>query len=115
MSISTEEMRLALARRLREAREYVGLSQDEVAEALNISRPGVTHLESGQRKVESTELQKLSTLYGRTVDYLLNGVELAAESQVAFLARALHGLSANDMEELSRFAKFLRNVPTEKT
>lgn len=113
--VSTEAQRLAMAQRLREAREYVGLSQDEVAEALNLSRPAVTNMESGQRKVEATELQKMSTMYGRTVDYFLNGDELAAESQVAFLARALHGLTASDMEELGRFAKFLRNAPTDKT
>lgn len=107
---TTEAQRLALAQRLRNAREYVGLSQDEVADALGLSRPAVTNMESGQRKVEATELQKMSTLYGRTVDYFLDGTE-AAESQLAFLARALHGLTANDIKELGQFAQFLRNAP----
>lgn len=109
--ISADAQRAALAQRLRQAREYVGLSQDEVADALNLSRPAVTNMESGQRKVEATELQTMSTLYGRTVNYFLNGTEIAAESQVAFLARAVHGLTKSDVEELSRFATFLRNAP----
>ena len=107
--------RAALGQRLRDAREYVGLSQDEVADALELSRPAVTNMESGARKVAATELQRMSQLYGRTVDYFLNGSELPAESKVAYLARALHGLSASDMDELGRFAHFLRNAPSNKT
>lgn len=112
---SADPKRMVLARRLREAREYVGLSQDEVADALNLSRPAVTNMESGHRKVEATELEAMSKVYGRTVDYFLNGAEQPAESQVAYLARALHGLTTSDMEELGRFAQFLRNAPANKT
>ena len=46
-----DQDRLRLAERLRDAREYVGLSQDEVANALGVSRPAVTNIESGNRKV----------------------------------------------------------------
>lgn len=113
--LPTDPKRMVLAQRLREAREYVGLSQDEVADALNLSRPAVSNIESGQRKVEATELETMSKVYGRTIDYFLNGAEHPAESQVAYLARALHGLTTRDMEELGRFAQFLRNAPTNKT
>ena len=41
----------ALGERLREAREYVGLSQETVANALTIPRPSVSDMESGKRKV----------------------------------------------------------------
>lgn len=105
---------MALARRLREAREYVGLSQEDVAFALAVSRPAVGHIESGSRKVEATELNKLSELYGRTVDYLLTGGAPADDTRVAFLARATKGLSESDMDELARFAAFLKNSPKVK-
>lgn len=103
--------RVQLGRRLREAREYVGLSQEEVAFALSISRPAVGNIEAGSRKVEAFELNKLSELYGRTVDYLLTGDSPAEDVRVAFLARATKGLSEGDMEELARFAAFLKNSP----
>jgi transcriptional regulator with XRE-family HTH domain len=109
-----DEERLQLARRLRAAREYVGLSQEEVAFALAVSRPAVGHIEAGTRKVEATELNKLSELYGRTVDYLLTGNVPAEDSRVAFLARATKGLSESDMDELARFAAFLKNSPKSK-
>lgn len=109
-----EDQRRQLARRLKEARDYVGLSQEEVASALGISRPAVGNIEAGIRKVEAIELDKLSTLYGQTISFLLTGDMNADEKQVAFLARATQGLSKKDMDELARFATFLRNTPKTK-
>lgn len=106
--------RMALAQRLREAREYVGLSQDEVAAALGISRPAVTNIESATRKVEAIELEQLSGLYGRSVEALLSGDTPAKDARVAFLARATKGLSQKDLDELGRFAAFLRSAPNSK-
>lgn len=111
---SEEPDRLQLGRRLREAREYVGLSQEEVAFALSVSRPAIGHIESGTRKVEAFELSKLSELYGRSVDYLLTGDAPADDRRVAFLARATKGMSDGDMDELARFAAFLKNSPKSK-
>lgn len=111
---SVEPGRVQLGRRLREAREYVGLSQEEVAFALSISRPAVSNIEAGVRKVEAFELNKLSELYGRTVDYLLTGSAPSDDTRVAFLARATKGLSDGDLDELARFAAFLKNSPKSK-
>lgn len=106
--------RVQLGRRLREAREYVGLSQEDVAFALSVSRPAVGHIESGSRKVEALELNKLSELYGRSVDYFLTGGDPTDDKRIAFLARATKGLSEGDLEELARFAAFLKNSPKTK-
>ncbi|RQT56334.1 XRE family transcriptional regulator [Burkholderia cepacia] len=107
-----DEQRLQMAKRLREAREYLGLSQDEVANALGISRPAVTNIESGVRKVDALELDKLAKLYGRPVQALLTGGEPEAnDARVEFLARAIRGLSERDLNEVSRFAEFLKSSP----
>lgn len=105
--------RAQISERLRQSREYVGLSQEEVSSALGISRPAVTNIESGQRKVEATELVKLAQLYRSTVEYLLTGKDSMAEApeQLAFLARTVKGLSDNDLNEVGRFAEFLKNSP----
>lgn len=111
---SDDGQRLDLAKRLREAREYVGLSQEEVAFALSVSRPAISNIEAGTRKVEAIELDKLSELYSRTVKYFLTGESQPTESRVAFLARATQGLSESDLDELERFAAFLKNSPKSK-
>lgn len=105
--------RAQIAERLRQGREYVGLSQEEVSTVLGISRPAVTNIEAGQRKVEATELVSLARLYRFTVEYLLTGKDPVSDApqQLAFLARAVKGLSKKDMDEVGRFAEFLKNSP----
>jgi transcriptional regulator with XRE-family HTH domain len=108
---NTEQQRAELGQRLRQAREYVGLSQDDVASVLGVSRPAITLIEAGGRKVEAIELNKLATLFGTTVEYLLTGQKSVTveDEKLAFLARATHGLSEADMEQLLRFTDYLRN------
>ena len=109
-AIDTDGSRQDLGARLREAREYLGYSQDEVAKALGLSRPAVTNMESGARKVEARELEKLARLYGRSIHFFLTGEEEPAENtSVAFAARALQGLSPSDLDEVLRFASYLRS------
>lgn len=106
----TDARRIEMGVRLREAREYLNFSQEEVAIALGISRPAVTNIESGSRKVEAIELDKLARLYGRSVTYFLSGEEeVLVDEKVAFAARALRGLSGRDLEEVTKFANYLRN------
>ena len=106
-----EQQRAELGLRLRQARDYVGLSQDDVASVLGVSRPAVTLIESGARKVEAIELSKLATLYGTTVEYLLTGQKTVTveDEKLAFLARATQGLSESDLDQLLRFTDYLRN------
>ncbi|WP_082190320.1 helix-turn-helix domain-containing protein [Frateuria defendens] len=113
MSAEKRTPRQELAERLRGAREYLGLSQDEVAVALQLSRPSVTLMESGGRKIEATELDRLARLYRVSVEYLLSGREPedTEPKQFAFLARAVKGLSESDVQEVARFAEFLKKSP----
>ena len=94
-----------LASRLREAREYVGLLQEDVARALDIPRASVSALESGKRRVSSLELRRLARLYRRPVGWLL-GEDLDIDMSEP-LFRATASLSANDKEQVLRFAEFL--------
>lgn len=111
-SDKTEAQRLEIAERLRRGREYVGLSQEDVANALKIPRPAISNIESGTRRVEAVELDRMAQLYGLSINYLLTGEEgfgtSAPSEQVAFLARALKDLSPDDLGEVARFAAFLK-------
>ena len=50
--------------RLKEARKYLKLSQEFVAHQMHLSRPTISAIESGQRKVTAEELAGFSKLYG---------------------------------------------------
>lgn len=100
--------RAELAERLKQAREYLELSQDEVAKKLGIPRSAVSLIESAQRRVDAIELRRFAQLYQRPVSYFTGEVVSAAIPQdVEHLARAAKKLSQRDREELARFAEFL--------
>ena len=105
--------RARIAERLRQAREYVGLSQDDVAKALGMSRANIDGIECNLRIAEITELELLARLYRSTVEFLSTGREPAPDGpeQLAFLARAIKGLSQRDINEVARFTEFLKNAP----
>jgi transcriptional regulator with XRE-family HTH domain len=105
-----ETERRRLGEKLREARKYVGLSQEEVAGFLKVPRTALTDIENGQRKVEALELKRLAELYRQPVSYF-TGEDAASSpfpADVAHLARQAASLSEKDREELGRFAEFLR-------
>jgi transcriptional regulator with XRE-family HTH domain len=105
-----EEDRRRLGDRLREARKYLGLKQEEVANYLKLPRTALTDIESGQRRVEAMELTRLARLYRQSVGYFTGEDEASASlpADVAHLARRVADLSVGDREELGRFAEYLR-------
>lgn len=99
-----------LGAKLRDAREYLGFSQDEVAKYLAIPRTALSHIESGQRRVDVLELKKLASLYKLSVSFFTGKTpkDDSLPDDVAHLARAAAGLSESDRQELTRFADYLR-------
>ncbi len=106
---SDDEARRKLGDRLREARKYLGLKQEEVAAYLKLPRTALTDIENGQRRVEAIELTRLAKLYRQPASYF-TGEDAAANLpiDVAHLARKAADLSAKDRDELGRFAEYLR-------
>lgn len=101
--------RRRLGERLREARKYLGLKQDEVAAYLKIPRTALTDIENGQRRVEAIELTRLAKLYRQPAAFFTGEDEAAAlPVDVAHLARRAAALSMQDRDELGRFADYLR-------
>ena len=105
-----DEARRQLGDRLREARKYLGLKQEEVATYLKIPRTALTDIENGQRRVEAIELTRLAKLYRQPIGYFTGEDEASASLpvDVAHLARQVADLSPRDRSELGRFADYLR-------
>jgi transcriptional regulator with XRE-family HTH domain len=97
----------SIAARLKEAREYLGISQQDVADSTGLSRSAVSLVESGQRKVSAQELKALARLYQRSVGYFTGEEVPAFPEDVNMLARQASTLSEKDREELMRFTEFL--------
>ncbi len=109
-TVDIEGDRRAMGERLRQSREYLGFSQEEVAKYLGVSRSALSNIETGQRKVDALELKRLASLYKRPVTHFTGEApeDQAVGEEIAHLARKASELSAEDRAELGRFADFLR-------
>jgi transcriptional regulator with XRE-family HTH domain len=63
---------MTLGQKLKEIRKRFGLSQENLAEIMNVSRQAITKWESDNGLPDVSNLQELSKVFGITVDYLLN-------------------------------------------
>lgn len=113
--LPVDEEQEQLGNRLRESREYLGLSQEFVAEHLGIPRASISAMENGKRKVSSLELKQLARIYKQPLSYFLGEDEFAHDEQsqdVVFnaLYRTARALSDQDRQQVLRFAQFLRQA-----
>ena len=103
--------RIALGTRLKEAREYEGFSQEEVAKYLGLPRSAISLIETGARGLDILELKKLAKLYKCSIDQL-TGTEKSKEAEpdsIKIVARATAELSPDDQSEVLRFVQFLQS------
>lgn len=61
-----------LAERIKNMREDMELSQEELAIKLDLPRPSISQIESGQRDISSMELAKLAKIFEISIDDLLS-------------------------------------------
>lgn len=102
----------ALAKRLRDAREFLNLSQQFVANQTGLPRSAISDIERGARRVDSLELKRFAALYRLPPSHFLgeDDPEMAgSDPTTVALARATKEMAEPEKEQLVRFAQFLRN------
>jgi transcriptional regulator with XRE-family HTH domain len=61
-----------IGQRITELRKMKGLSQEELAKIVKISRPSLAQIELGNRNVDILEMQKLSLVLEFSLDYIMS-------------------------------------------
>jgi len=102
--------RKQMGERIKESREYLGFSQDQVATFLGVPRSAISLLEAGQRKVDAIELKKLAGLFKRPISHFTGEEvdEVFDATDVKHLARKVSSLSDDDREELAKMRRVER-------
>lgn len=105
-----------LGKKLRELRNSLQLTQQEIADKLNISRVRYNQYETGKRQPDNEMLIVLSNFYKVTVDYLLgNDKKLTLDEELQQLLndpdtlvafKDFNNLSDTDKQEIINFIKF---------
>lgn len=109
---------------LRDIRNRRGVSQQDVATYLGISRQAYSNYETGAREPDFETLLKLGEYFDVTVDDILTGEKPHVESDLAeyltdlrdrpetrALLEASRGMTKEQVEAMAAFAKQLRGDP----
>ncbi len=104
-----------IGERIRSQREnYLGLSQEALAQATGLSRSAISQIELGNRKVTTIEINQISVALCCTIEYLIKGEDSHIPDDISHLARTAGALSRDDQKELLKFAQFLEAKKREK-
>jgi len=110
--INTEEIRKVFAPRLPLARQQAGLSQAQAAKLLGFSRPTITEIEAGRRKLTMEELVSFSDIYDVSVEWLSGknvGHADEVKDRLQLTARNMTGIK---QEDLNRVLALLTSLKT---
>ena len=101
--MDAQETRKIIGSRLALARQRAGLSQAQVAGELGLTRPSISEIEAGRRRVAAEELVRLADLYHVDMDWLAGHGATQVDSvrdRLELAARQVAGLKAEDLEKV---------------
>ena len=75
---------MSLGRRISDLRKEKRLTQQQIADKLNMGRSNFGHIEHGRVSPTSEDLQKIADILETSTDYLLGRSEIAMESQITY-------------------------------
>ncbi len=107
MSSLEDIPQVELGERLRIARESAKVTQANAAAAIEVARTTIVAIESGQRRVRMSELQKLAQMYGVSVNSILRSeaVHVDLEPRFRLLPDSKHSASEDAVRMLATLAR----------
>lgn len=108
---SKERMNMKLAEKIFNERKRLGLSQEQFAEKMEVSRQAVSKWESGQSMPDLDKLVWMSQIFGVSTDYLLKdeGIDVSMETETGFMET---DVKLAEMDSLEKTARFEQDSPT---
>ena len=104
---------MELNERIAAARRAAGMSQEQLGEALGVSRQAVSKWESGQTKPDLDTVSKMCELFHLSADYLLLGKEDNKTDNVSAQAQAKTQQQSNITFDYSLVLMDIRPAPQE--
>ena len=84
------EIYAKLAQRVKELRRRFGISQQRLAELLQVSRPTISQIENRERRISADELIKLAEIFNLSVEGLLDLQKFSNLGDMLFPITPLH-------------------------
>ena len=82
---------IAMGKRIREQRNKLDLTQENVSDKLGITPSFYSHIENGSRNVSLDTVIKLSDFFGVSIDYIIRGTNhVDTVPQDKYLRKIIH-------------------------
>jgi len=96
-----EEKRLLveIGKRVSVRRKYLGLTQEQVAGAMEVSAQMISNLELGKKAIRPENLVKLCNILDTSADYILTGSFYGVESDK--LVKSINALTPREQEAVT--------------
>lgn len=112
-------MQHSIGERLQIARKHANIYQADAAEAMGLSRPSLSAIESGRRTVTAEEITRFATLYRVDVMELLYGFKEEPDqadfpSQKSRLCTYVAEFSSLPEEKQNQVIQYMRDIREEK-
>jgi transcriptional regulator with XRE-family HTH domain len=101
-----------VGKRLREKRKYLGLSQQDLGEHIDVSIQQIQKYEKASNRISSGNLYKLAKKLEVPLNYFFEGIERNPSSNVQHLAEDQKAFSYNDQHEreISTLIKYYNEI-----
>ncbi len=100
----------ALGRRIREERQKLHLTQEQLAEKINVSTTYIGFIERGERSITLGKLALLANVLGVSVDYLLSdSIAPPASSNEKLWIQLLSSATEEEQKLIIDMAKLILN------
>lgn len=101
---------------IRKLREASGMSQEDLAGLVGVSRPSIVNIESGKRKISAEELVQFAEVFDLTLDQLVNPSlrpEIGVEESTAAESSKAHMRISIPRENYDKFREVLLYILAE--
>ncbi|MCL4415256.1 MAG: helix-turn-helix domain-containing protein [Actinobacteria bacterium] len=103
------EESVKIGKRIKLARTYADLTQDELAEKMSFERGVIQRMEKGQRKVDLQEIKRIAEITGKSVEFFTEDEpEIKIATNHSQKIRDYHDLSDEALEAIDKLAELLR-------
>jgi transcriptional regulator with XRE-family HTH domain len=87
-----------IGNRMRQARERIGMSQKEFANAVNKDQTAISEYETGKRKVPAVELSIFARILGLPVSYFYDG-DFQVDALDQLILQEIHDLPTPEAQQ----------------
>lgn len=98
---------VSLGQRIRKARKSLKLTQEQLAEACDLSTAHIGHIERGTRALSIESLVTLSSVLNVSTDYLLLDISTASTNKLSGIVNSLNNADSTKIDKFYSVIKIL--------